>query len=52
MVTEEAYSFIVDNLKTGLLKEFFTNPDDLQEGKLGVSIFDVVQAYIRLYENL
>jgi hypothetical protein len=41
-----------NNFAAGLLKDFFTDYDSLQESKLKTGLYEVLQIYVQLYNNL
>lgn len=44
--------FVYSNLTKGILKDMFTDTDALQESKLKTGLYEVLQIYIQLYQNL
>lgn len=46
------FNFISDNVRTGMLRDMFTQYDEEQESKLAISLYDVMAMYIQVYDNL
>lgn len=46
------FNFIHENVRVGMFKDMFTQFDEEQESKLGVSLYDVMGLYIQVYNNL
>lgn len=46
------FGFLHENISKGLLKDMFTQYDEEQESKLDKSLFDVMNIYITLYNNM
>jgi len=44
--------FVYSNLSKGLFKDMFADNDDEQDSKLKTDMYEVLQIYIQLYNNL
>ena len=52
MLPTYVFNFICENVRTGVLRDMFTQNIDEDEDKLSIGLYDVMAMYIQVYNIL